>query len=164
MKSTSWPGTRANHARSKKGRPGRRRRLPGAPGRGTLAKEKPPVLGLIQRGGAVILHMLPNVRQATIKPLITQAVAPGTLIHTDEYDIYARLPAWGYGHKTVCHAHGEYAPDDDGFCEVHVNTIEGFWSLLRSWLCPHRGISQEKLPASASSSSSTTPAAGARPC
>jgi transposase-like protein len=23
----------------------------------------------------------------------------------------------------------------------------GFWSLLRSWLRPHRGISQEKLPA-----------------
>ena len=78
--------------------------------------------------------MLPNLRQATIKPIITQAVAPGTLIHTDDYDIYARLPAWGYGHKTVCHAHGEYARDEDGdgFCEVHVNTIEGFWSLLKS--------------------------------
>jgi transposase-like protein len=34
----------------------------------------------------------------------------------------------------------------DGFHEVHVNTMEGFWSLLRSWLRPHRGISQEKLP------------------
>lgn len=43
---------------------------------------------------------------------------------------------------------GEYARDEDGdgFCEVHVNTIEGFWSLLRSWLRPHRGISQERLP------------------
>ena len=30
--------------------------------------------------------------------------------------------------------------------EVHVNTMEGVWSLLRSWLRPHRGISQEKLP------------------
>jgi transposase len=48
------------------------------------------------------------------------------LLHTDEYDIYARLPAWGDGHKTVCHTHGEYARDDDGdgFCEVHVNTSE----------------------------------------
>jgi hypothetical protein len=36
--------------------------------------------------------------------------------------------------------------DGDGFCEVHVNTIEGFWSLPRSWLRPHRGISQDKLP------------------
>ena len=24
--------------------------------------------------------------------------------------------------------------------------MEGFWSLLRSWLRPHRGISQDKLP------------------
>lgn len=24
--------------------------------------------------------------------------------------------------------------------------FEGVWSLLRSWLCPHRGISKEQLP------------------
>ena len=103
---------------------------------------------MIQRGGQVGLRMLPKVQQTTIKPVIAASVVPGTLIHTDEYDIYARLPAWGYEHKTVCHAHGEDARDEDGdgFCEVHVNTIEGFWSLLRSWLRPHRGISQDKLP------------------
>jgi transposase len=113
-----------------------------------LEKDKPPILGLIQRGGQVVLHMLPNVQQVTIKPIINEKVALGTLIHTDEYDIYTRLPAWGYDHKTVCHASGEYARDEDGdgFCEVHINTIEGFWSLLRSWLRPHRGISQDKLP------------------
>jgi len=72
--------------------------------------------------------MLANVQQTTIKPVITAAVASGTLVHTDEYSIYARLPAWGYRHKTVCHARGEYAHDEDGdgFCEVHVNTMEGF--------------------------------------
>ena len=92
--------------------------------------------------------MLENVKQATIEPFIRAVIGPGSLVYTDEYDIYARLPAWGYGHKTVCHAAGEYARDDDGdgFHEVHVNTIEGFWSLLRSWLRPHRGISQELLP------------------
>ena len=90
--------------------------------------------------------MLANVRQATIQPIIEATVKAGALIHTDEYAIYARLRA--YRHKTVCHGRGEYARDEDGdgFCEVHVNTIEGFWSLLRSWLRPHRGISQEKLP------------------
>lgn len=36
--------------------------------------------------------------------------------------------------------------DGDGFHEIHVNTMEGFWSWLRSWLRPHHGISQEKLP------------------
>ena len=92
--------------------------------------------------------MLANVQQVTIRPVIEGSVAKGALVHTDEYDVYARLDEWGYRHKTVCHGRGEYARDEDGdgFCEVHVNTMEGVWSLLRSWLRPHRGVSQEKLP------------------
>ena len=88
--------------------------------------------------------MLANVQQKTIQPIIEATVAKGARIHTDEYDIYARLPAWGYRHETVCHARGEYARDEDGdgFCEIHVNTMAGAWSLLRSWLRSHRGISQ----------------------
>jgi transposase-like protein len=103
---------------------------------------------MLQRGGRVVIRMLANVQQATIRPLIAATIAPGTLVHTDEYDIYSRLEEWGYRHKTVCHGKGEYARDEDGdgFHEVHVNTIEGFWSLLRSWLRPHRGIPQESLP------------------
>ena len=103
---------------------------------------------MIQRKGEVVIRMLENVKQKTIKPLIEAAIAPGTLVFTDEYSIYHRLEEWGYGHKSVCHGKGEYARDEDGdgFHEVHVNTMEGFWSLLRSWLRPHRGISQEKLP------------------
>jgi len=122
--------------------------LKGERGRGTLAKEKPPIFGMIERGGQVVIKMLSDVQQQTIKPIITGTIVPGTNVMTDEYDIYAKLPVWGYGHQTVCHSKGEYARDDDGdgFCEVHVNTIEGFWSLLRSWLRPHRGISQELLP------------------
>ncbi len=47
-----------------------------------------------------------------------------------------------YLHKTACHGCGEYARDEDGdgFCEVQVNTIEGFWSVaaqlsLRADVC-----------------------------
>ena len=103
---------------------------------------------MLQRGGQVVIRMLENVQQATIAPLLRATIAPGTQVYTDAYDLYHRLTAWGYGHSTVCHSHGEYARDEDGdgFHEIHVNTIEGFWSLLRSWLRPHRGISQEKLP------------------
>jgi transposase-like protein len=103
---------------------------------------------MFQRAGAVVIRMLENVQQVTIGPLIRRTIVEGSLVYTDEYDIYSRLEGWGYGHETVCHAAGEFARDDDGdgFCEVHVNTLEGFWSLLRSWLRPHRGISQEKLP------------------
>lgn len=131
-----------------KKRKGRRRKLKGKRGRGTLAEEKPPVLGMIQRNGEVFIKMLPNVQQVTIQPVMTKVIKPGSLIYTDEYNIYDRLAQWGYQHKSVNHSAGEYARDEngDGFHEVHVNTMEGFWSLLRSWLRPHRGISQEKLP------------------
>jgi transposase len=103
---------------------------------------------MIQRGGEIAIHMLADVKQRTIGPLIKATITPGSTDDTDEYDIYARLPQWGYTHRTVRHAAGEFARDDDGdgFCEVHVNTVEGFWSLLRSWLRPHRGLTQEKLP------------------
>jgi transposase-like protein len=130
------------------GRQGRPRRLKGKRGRGTLATEKPPILGMVARGGAVVIRMLENVKQATIEPLIKEFVASGSRVYSDEFSSYDRLEQWGYEHKRVNHSQGEYARDEDGdgFCEVHVNTIEGFWSLLRSWLRPHRGISQEKLP------------------
>lgn len=131
----------------KAGRAPRVRRLKGAPGRGTADKDKPPVLGMIARGGLLVLELLSNVQQVTIRPHILEHVARGSQVYTDEYVIYHRLVQWGYAHDTVQHNIGEYARDDDGdgFCEVHVNTIEGVWSLLRSWLRPHRGISQKYL-------------------
>ena len=113
---------------AKAGRKGRRRRLKGKRGRGTLAGEKPPVLGLLQRNGEVVIRMLPNVQQKTIQPVITSIVASGSQFYTDEYDIYSRLSKWGYLHKSVNHSAGEYARDEngDGFREVHINTLEGF--------------------------------------
>jgi len=103
---------------------------------------------MIQRGGEGVIRRLENVQQVTIKPLIQATIAPGTCIDTDEYSIYSRWEQWGYAHESVCHSRGEYARDDDGagFHKVHVNTMEGFRSLLRSWLRPHRGISQDNLP------------------
>jgi transposase-like protein len=122
--------------------------LKGAPGRGTSAKEKPPIFGMIRRGGQVVIRMLADVKRRTIGPLIKRTIAPGAEVYTDEYDIYSRLSQWGCTNHTVCHAAGEFARDHDGdgFCEVQVNTLEGFRSLLRSWLRQHRGISQERLP------------------
>src|SRR4051812_18845727 len=112
-----------------KGRPGRRRRLEGAPCRGTLEKEKPPVFGMIQRTGEVVIRMLADVKQKTIGPLIRATITPGSTVYTDVYNIYARLPEWGYAHRTVCHAAGAdpRVGAGGGLCEVEVNTIEGIW-------------------------------------
>ena len=51
---------------------------------------------MIQRGGDVVIRMLANVQQVTIKPLIQATITPGTCFYTDEYDIYSRLEQWGY--------------------------------------------------------------------
>jgi hypothetical protein len=49
---------------------------------------------MIQRNGEVVLHMLANVQQKTIQPILKQTIQVGSLIFTDEYDIYTRLEAW----------------------------------------------------------------------
>ena len=59
---------------------------------------------MFQRGGDVVIRMLANVQQETIKPLIQATIAPGTCVYTDEYDIYSRLVQWGYEHESVCHS------------------------------------------------------------
>src|SRR5262250_1907188 len=67
-----------------KGRQGRRRRLQGKGGRGTLEKERPPVFGMMQRGGQVVINLLANVKQKTIEPFIKDTVVLGTRVYTDD--------------------------------------------------------------------------------
>jgi hypothetical protein len=114
-----------------KARTGRRHRRKGQGGRGTLAKERAPVLGRIQRGGPVVINLLANVKPKTIEPLITGPIVAGTLVYTDDYSLYARLQTWGDDQKRVNHGRGEYAreEDGDGLCAVPVHTMEGLWSL-----------------------------------
>jgi len=90
----------------KKGRKGRRRRLKGKAGRGTLEKERPPVFGMMQRGGQVVINLLANYEAKDDRPFIKDTIVPGALVYTDEYSIYARLQSWGYGHKSVNHGRG----------------------------------------------------------
>jgi hypothetical protein len=63
-------------------------------------------------------------------------------VHTDEWSGYRRLDKWGYDHSTVNHADGEYARDGS-----HVNTLEGYFSLLkRSIRATHTWVSPKYLP------------------
>jgi transposase-like protein len=58
-------------------------------------------------------------------------VAGGTIVRMTQVPLPVKSPAT----KTA-----------NGFQEIHVNAMEGVWPGLRSWLRPHRGVSQEKLP------------------
>ncbi|MCP4415361.1 MAG: transposase [Chloroflexi bacterium] len=69
------------------------------------------ILGMVQHSGEIILKILPNVQQVTIKPDVLANVAPNTLIYPGEYNIYKRLTQWSFAHKTVNHSAGKYARD-----------------------------------------------------
>lgn len=129
-----------------------RRRGLSARGRGSWDKDRPPILSLVQRrvrdasGGReerpapVFLEVLPNVQTATIRPLLLERIAPGSIVNTDEYEIYNFLEVAGYRHGTVNHSRGEYACGD-----THVNTQEGIGSALRPFLARFRGLSKRFL-------------------
>ena len=78
--------------------------MKGERGRGTLEKEKPPIFGMIQRSGEVVIQMLAIVQQVTIEPLMRATIAIGTIVYTDEYDIYSRVTQRGFEHHTVNHS------------------------------------------------------------
>jgi hypothetical protein len=71
---------------------------------------------------------------------------PGTVVNTDEWQGYNWLGPSGRERRSVNHTPGarEWARDEDGdgIREVHTNSIEGFWTGLRTFLRPFRGISK----------------------
>ncbi|MBV8077727.1 MAG: transposase, partial [Planctomycetaceae bacterium] len=95
--------------------------MKGERGRGTLAKEKPPIFGMIPRTGQVVVRMLSDAKPETIAPLLRRAIDQGTVVYIDVDDIYSQLTGWGYNPRTVCHAAGVFARDEDG--EVSVKFL-----------------------------------------
>jgi transposase-like protein len=98
--------------------------------RGRGAEGKTPVAGITQRKGKIIANTIPNVKARTLLPIIKECVLPNTVIYTDELPSYNKLSSMGYVHRRIHHALRVYVMGD-----IHTNTIEGFWSLLK------RGIS-----------------------
>lgn len=94
------------------------------------------IAGAVQRGGDVITQVVPNQRRTTLEPFITSNVKTGGIVHTDELRSYHRLGHLGYRHATVVHGAEEYARYDYRInTTISVNTMEGFWAILK------RGIS-----------------------
>jgi transposase-like protein len=127
-----------------------RRRANKARGHGTWRTDRPPILGVIGReSGRIQLTVKHNSARADLEPTVLDATQPGCTINTDEWGAYTHLSEAQRTHVTVCHAPGrrEWARDDDGdgIREVHTNTSEGFWTGLRNFLRPFRGVSKVYL-------------------
>jgi len=108
-------------------------------GRGTAGKEV--VFGAVERKGKVMAQKVPNTDKLTLMPEIKEHVAPNTTIYTDEMSAYEPLNQNGYKHQIVNHSSHIYVRGN-----VHTNTIEGFWSLVKRGISGvHHSVSPDYL-------------------
>lgn len=97
---------------------------PGKRGRGAAGKSV--VFGILEREGELYTKVVPDASRASLVPEIALNVPQGTRISSDEHGAYRILCKLGYDHQTVNHSADEWARGD-----VHVNTLESFWSILK---------------------------------
>lgn len=103
--------------------------------------KKTTVFGMVQRGGNVSAYVTPPRFQDTAFRHIEARVLPSTTVYTDEAAAYAPLDAKGYQHRRIHHATKIYVVGD-----VHTNTIEGFWSLVKRGIGgAHHAVSAKYL-------------------
>ncbi len=93
-------------------------------GRGAVGKQ--PVWGAMERGGRVVARVVPDTTKRTLLPHVIERVMPRSMVYTDEAAAYDPLTGMGFGHKRVHHAAKVYVEGD-----VHINSLEGFWSLIK---------------------------------
>ena len=96
-------------------------------GQGFNVEDKTTVMGILERGGKIRAHVVPDRRKETLQPIVREHVTAGSALFTDELVGYQGL-AGEYEHKIVDHA-TRYV---DG--QVHTNGMENFWSLLKRGL------------------------------
>jgi len=100
------------------------------PGKSEKANQRVTVVGAVERGGRVHAIALPKGDQGGIASHVADFVASSAVLYTDEYVGYDKVGATLKEHHRIRHAARVYVSGD-----VHTQTIEGFWSLVK------RGIS-----------------------
>ena len=106
---------------------GKRKGGKGRPMRGDRVKT--PVVGIAERkGGRVFARATLDVTKQTLLGIVEEKVLPKSTVFTDEYPAYEGIDRmeYGYTHRRINHAAKVYVMGD-----IHTNTIEGFWSLVK---------------------------------
>ncbi|KXA99200.1 hypothetical protein AKJ42_03575 [candidate division MSBL1 archaeon SCGC-AAA261C02] len=107
-------------------------------GRGTYDQDKPPILALVERGGKTILKVVRDLSNKFINEKLEEHVKEGSDIFHDNFPIYDFIS--NYDHHKI-------DKKKEGFVKgnVHTNTVEGIFSLLKSWLRTFRGVRKDNL-------------------
>ncbi len=104
---------------------------------GPHAKKREVVFGMVERGGRVVALTVPSRYGYTLRKSISQHVERGSDVYTDEYSGY-RGVEFDYTHRQINHGSQEYVRGD-----VHTQTIEGFFSLVKNGI---RGVYHSVSP------------------
>jgi transposase-like protein len=88
-------------------------------------QKKIAVAGAVERGGEVRAQYIEKTNYENIIPFLIKNVHQGTKLVTDEHSVYITAKRL-YKHRTIKHVLKEYVRG-----EVHTNTIENFWSILK---------------------------------
>lgn len=109
------------------------------------AADKAAVVGMVQRDGDVRFQLLDRVTSDRLGHFIAENADLTCRLITDEHLGYGRVgKAFQGGHETVNHSKGEYARP---MSDVHSNTIEGVFSLLkRGVMGTFHSVSRKHLP------------------
>jgi len=104
---------------------------------------KTEVIGAISRKGSVVCKMVEQADWNTYEKFVREAVSKKvSLVATDETYRYRDLERMGFRHRSVNHSAAEYVRG-----EVHTNSIESFWSLLkRGIIGTYHNVSKKYLP------------------
>ena len=92
---------------------------------GPAGINKTVIQGLLERGGELRAHVVKDNKARTIQPGIRLNVEPGSTLFTDIGSWYRGLMP-EYLMEQVNHLAHQYVSG-----RIHVNTLEGFWSLLK---------------------------------
>jgi transposase-like protein len=108
---------------------------------GTGGTGKEAVYSLVERGGRVRSHHVASVNAKTLGPIISAQIDGATVVYTDEGATSKGLGRLFDKHASVNHSIGEYVRGD-----VHTNTIEGYFSILKRGINGvYHHISQQHL-------------------
>jgi transposase-like protein len=113
---------------------GRRKGTVGRPLAGDQKDKKTTVVGMVERKGRVRAVVAADVKGSTLLGLVKEHVLPKSTVFTDDFASYDLMDRHinEYNHRRINHSEKIYVMGD-----VHTNTIEGFWSLIKTGI---RGV------------------------
>ena len=105
------------------------------------------IMGMKERGGRIETKVIPDVKTATLRPIVLESVEKGATVSTDELAAYNLLKSDGYIHGAVDHSRGEYAWTDRVTGTMFsTNGTKSFWKLFKASVnSTHIHISQKHL-------------------